>query len=78
MPTLSITSQMIYHRGGEPERAMHCCHDTQAMDNKRLYHRLLFHERGKQYFVQPFLQSAISSVNEATEAFTKLHTEVMR
>ena len=45
---------MIYHRGGEPERAMHCwlkCHGTQAMDNSRICHRLLFHERGKQYFV---------------------------
>ena len=29
---------------------------TQAMDN-RLCHRLLFHERGKQYFMQPFLRS---------------------
>ena len=45
---------MIYHRGAEPERAMHCWlkwHGTQAMDNSRICHRLLFHERGKQYFV---------------------------
>ena len=52
------------------------CHGTQAMDNSRICHHLLFHERGKQYFVH----AAISSVNEATEAthtaFTKLHTEV--
>ena len=53
-----ITSQMIYHCGGEPEQTMHCCHGTQAMDNNRICHRLLtFHERGRQYFVQPFLQS---------------------
>ena len=53
-----VTNQMIYHRGGEPERTMHCCHGTQAMDNNRICHRLLtFHERGKQYFMQPFLQS---------------------
>ena len=56
-----ITSQMIYHRGGEPERALQCHHGTQAMDNSRICHRLLFHERGtgsyKQNFVQPFLRS---------------------
>jgi len=36
---LITTSQMIYHRGGEPERAMHCWlkwHGTQAMDNSRI------------------------------------------
>ena len=49
--TVGGTSQMIYHRGGEPERAMHCLfnvmpHGTQAMDNSRICHRLLFHERG--------------------------------
>ena len=33
---LRVPTQMIYHRGGEPERAMHYCHDTQAMDNNRL------------------------------------------
>ena len=27
------------------------------MDNSRICHRLLFHERGKQYFVQSFLRS---------------------
>ena len=27
------------------------------MDNSRICHRLLFHEHGKQYFVQPFLRS---------------------
>ena len=32
------------------------------MDNSRICHRLLFHERGKQYFV-----AASSSVNEATK-----------
>jgi len=57
---LLMTSQMIYHRGGEPEPAMHCwfkCHGTQAMDNSKICHRLLFRERGKQNFVQPFLRS---------------------
>ena len=37
---------MIYHRGGEPERALQCHHGTQAMDNSRICHRLVFHERG--------------------------------
>ena len=45
-----LVRQMIYHRGGEPERA-DLSHGTQAMDNSRICHRLLFHERGKQYFV---------------------------
>ena len=46
-----LISQMIYHCGGKPERTMHCCHGTQAMDNNRICHRLLFNERGKQYFM---------------------------
>ena len=50
----SSTLQEIYHRGGKPERAMHCCHGTQAMDNNRICHHLLFNECGKQYFVQSF------------------------
>jgi len=33
-----------------------------SMDNNRICHRLLFHERSKQYFVQPFV-----SVNEAAK-----------
>ena len=45
-----LVRQMIYHRGGKPERA-DLSHGTQAMDNSRICHRLLFHERGKQYFV---------------------------
>ena len=53
MFTGNNTSQMIYHRGGEPERAL----QAQAMDNSRICHRLLFHKRGKQYFVWPFLLS---------------------
>ena len=24
VPRRNVTSEMIYHRGGEPERAMHC------------------------------------------------------
>ena len=40
------------------------CHGTQAMDNSRICHRLLFHERGKQYFMQPFLRStSLNGVN---------------
>ena len=48
------TSQMIYHRGGEPERVLHCWFNAMAhkpwitaefvtvMDNSRICHRLLF------------------------------------
>ena len=60
---LPLTSQMIHHRGGNPERAMHSwlkrvmAHKP-CMDNSRICHRLLFrHKHGKQYFMQPLLQS---------------------
>ena len=66
---------MIYYHGGEPEGAMHCCHVTQAMDNSRICHRLLFHEHGKQNFVQPYLASM--KVLRLHTRFIKLHTEVM-
>ena len=48
------TSQMIYHRGGwdwASNTVPIKCYGTQAMDNSRICHCLLFHERGKQYFV---------------------------
>jgi len=49
---------MIYHRGGEPEQAciadLMLCHGTQTLGFVTC---LLFHEHGKQSFVQPFLWS---------------------
>ena len=42
---------MIYHRGGEPERAMHCC-------------SMSVPQRGKQYFVQPFF--SVNEATKAT------------
>ena len=48
--------------GGEPERAcianLMFCHGTQIMENSRICHCLLFHEHGKQNFVQPHLRSS--------------------
>ena len=49
------------------------CHGIQAIDNSRICHRLLFHEHG----IKAILCAAISSVNEATKALTKLQTKVM-
>ena len=48
------------------------CHGTQAMDNSRICHRLMFHEHGKQYFVQPFLRSM-----KLLRLHTRFNTEVM-
>ena len=52
--TTVLTSKVIYHQGGDPEWAMHC---WLVMDNSKMCHCLLFHEHGKQNFVQPFLRS---------------------
>ena len=62
-----IASKMIYHRGGGGgggggraglNRAciadLMFCHGTQTIDNSRICHCPLFHEHGKQNFVQPF------------------------
>ena len=43
--------------GGWAWASMLFCHGTQTMDNRRICHCLLFHEHGKQNFVQPFLRS---------------------
>ena len=75
-PNFFITSQMIYHRGGEAERAMHCWFNV--MPHKpwitacRICHLLMFHERRKQYFVQPFFRSM-----KLLRLHTRLHTQVM-
>ena len=57
--------------------SMHCCfvmaHKT--IDNSRICHCLLFHECGKQNFVQPFLRSW--KLIRYTHAWTKLHNVVM-
>ena len=45
------------------------------MDNSRVCHCLLFHEHGKQNFVQPFCLS--TKLLCYTHAWTKLHNEVM-
>ena len=45
------------------------------MDNSRICHCLLFHEHGKQNFVQPFRLSR--KLLHYTHAWTKLHNEVM-
>ena len=66
---------MIYHRGGEPEGAMHCWFNVMAHKPwiTAQFVTLLFHERGKQYFVQRGQWSYWG----CTHALTKLHTEVM-
>ena len=46
----------IYHCGGEPEWAMHCWFNVMAQ-TAEFVTIWLFHECGKQYFVQPFLRS---------------------
>ena len=51
------------------------CHGTQIMDNSRICDCLLFHEHGKQNFVQPFRLSR--KLLRYTHAWTKLHNEVM-
>ena len=57
------TSKMIQHQegGGKPERAciadLMFRHGTQILDKSRICHCLLFHEHGKQSFVQPFFRS---------------------
>ena len=65
--------------GGEPERAcIAVCHGTQIkgfMDNSRICHCLLFHEHGKQNFVQPFRLPR--KLLRYTHAWTKLHNKVM-
>ena len=45
------------------------------MDNNRICHRLLFHERGKQNLCSHF--SCQGSYYGCTHAWTELHTEVM-
>ena len=54
------TTKMIYDRGegGWAWASMAdltFCHGTQTMVNSKIYHCPLFHEHGKQNFVQPFL-----------------------
>ena len=64
---------------GQPERAciadLMFCHGTQIMDNSRIYHCLLFHEHGKQNFVQPFQSSR--KLLHYTHAWTEPHNKVM-
>ena len=77
-PISHSTSKMIYH-WGQTWASMHnllmFCHGTQIMDNSRICHCLLFHEHGKQNFVQPFRLSR--KLLRYTHAWTKLHNEVM-
>ena len=59
---LAPTTQMIYHRGGEPERAMHCWLNVMAHKPWITAEFVTVccsvrHEHGKQYFMQPFLRS---------------------
>ena len=54
---------------------MFCHSGTQTMDNSRICHCLLFHEHGKQNFVQPLLWSR--KLLRYTHTWTKLHNEVM-
>ena len=84
MRAAMYASNMIYHwgggrRGGKPEQAciadLMFCHGTQIMDNSRICHCLLFHEHGKQNFVQPFRLSR--KLLRYTHAWTKLHNEVV-
>ena len=67
----------MYHRGRAwaSMRNLLFCHGTQIMDNSRICHRLLFHEHGKQNFVQLFRLSR--KLLRYTHAWTKLHNEVM-
>ena len=58
---------------------MHCwcniCHGTQSTDNSRICHCLLFHEHGKENFMQRFHLSR--KLLRYTHAWTKLHNKVM-
>ena len=67
---------MIYH---QHERAciadVMFCHGIQIMANSRICHCLLFHEHGKQNFIQPFRLSR--KLIRYTHAWTKLHNKVM-
>ena len=58
---------------------MHCwcniCHGTQITDNSRICHCLLFHEHGKQNFMQQFHLSR--KLLRYTHTWTKLHNNVM-
>ena len=68
---------MIYHRGGEPERAMQLnvmAHKPWITAEFVTVWCSCRHERGKQYFVQPFLRS-IKLLRLHTRF--KRHTEVM-
>ena len=47
------------------------CHGTQIIDNSRICHCLLFHEHGKQNFVQPFRR--LRKLLRYTHSWTKLH-----
>ena len=67
-----------WHTSGDSDIAIAdvmFCHGTQIMDNSRICHCLLFHEHGKQNFVQPFCLSR--KLLRYTNARTKLHNEVM-
>ena len=66
--------------GGETERActadLMFCNGTQTTDDSRICHCSLFHQHGKQNFVQPFLRSR-KLLYSYTHAWTKIHNEVM-
>ena len=76
---LVITSQMIYHRGGEPDWAIHCwlnvmAHKPWITEEFITVCCSCRHEHGKQYFVQEFLRSM--KLLRLHTRF-KRHTEVM-
>ena len=71
MECLNITSKMIYHQGGEPERAciadLIFCHGIQTMDSSKICHCRCFMS-----MVSKKLCAAISPVKEATMLHTHL------
>ena len=51
-----VRSFIIRGRAGVSKADIMFCCGTQTMDNSRICHCLLFHEHGKENFMQPFLQ----------------------
>ena len=69
---------MVYHRG-RAWASIHCWFNVLSRyTNLGICHCLLFHEHGKQNFVQPQVQSLVKEVTiHYTPAWTKLYNEVM-
>ena len=68
-----FTSKLVHHRGASLSEHPLLIYVLSWHTNLRICHCLLFHEHGKQNFVQPFLWSR--KLLRYTHAWTKLHTD---